>query len=342
MKLNIENLKKCKSVKDVESLVKENEENEILDYKEKFPKDKKEEFLKDVICLINSLEYGDRYLIYGVDDKGKFKGLDEVPKEEDINNYLSDKENKSKYLINRIINIEIKTLKISERYLLIIRIFDEPDQVPCYMKKNHSCQSKIDKKNKKIIPYAVYSRKGSSNIGEPVGEEMLVKIWKRRFGLDLTLHEMFLKSLDNLERWDLSYKNHPLDSIPEINRYYFFDGKNYFSIIKTNSTTSIGFEEIDYDYANKVWNLKNEIEEPDMVYPYISREEYILEVNNCMIEKMYFFRHKIKNEVIPDLMKNQIDDFENSLQKKIFYLILLKNGKDEKYINSHLSLIKNK
>lgn len=66
----------------IKSLLELGYEGGYWDFKSDYPdKNKKEDKLHDIICMANNLEDRDAYLIYGANDDGTIKGIQNTEKQ---------------------------------------------------------------------------------------------------------------------------------------------------------------------------------------------------------------------------------------------------------------------
>lgn len=149
--------------------------------------------IHDILCLSNADYYGDRFLLFGVNDNAEIIGLDEYPNRKN-NASLFDLLRKSNF--NRLPDIDIYTLQIDDTDIDVIQIGNNAHK-PYFL-----LQDKID--NGTIVRAGtVYSRNGSSNtpINSNASETEIEKMWRERFGLDRTPFERLKIYLLDFEGW---------------------------------------------------------------------------------------------------------------------------------------------
>jgi len=145
---------------------------------------------------------GDRYIIYGVTDKGEIVGVYNANRrtQADIIDFI-----KSKKFANGISpDLEIQTLNIEGKEIDVLTI-KESEDTPYYLSENYTSDGIVFANN-------IYSRKGDTNTPINKNSEFAVieKLWKKRLGLHLPPIEKLNRLLDIGGSWikDLGNKEY--------------------------------------------------------------------------------------------------------------------------------------
>lgn len=179
-------------------------EGEYWDYKEQY-NECKAELLHDIICFANSLARGDKYIILGVENSGEIVGIENDQnrkKQSDIIDFLRSKKFAGEYRPE----VELHTLYWQNHEIDVI-IIKNTSNTPYYLVEDYN-----DKKSsRQIIVHAnhIYSRICDTNtpINSSADLYVIEKLWRRRFGLDLTPLERVNILLENTDDWDIDIGN---------------------------------------------------------------------------------------------------------------------------------------
>lgn len=161
------------------------------------------DLVHDIICLANNPRYkGDRYLIFGVDNLGNIVGLERVKnrlKQADFVDLLS----KSNFANGSYPNISLETLKICDKEVDVLCIADKPNERPYYLDKTKFCDKE------RVYAGAIYSRVRDRNTPKDsvASTADIEKMWRQRFGLDLTPLERMTQYLLDFEGWVAPLEN---------------------------------------------------------------------------------------------------------------------------------------
>lgn len=122
--------------------IKQEKESDYLDFKAKdYPKEKKIDFLKDIISMANSNYEGDKYIIVGVKDKkGNNKeviGIDEVREQAEFEQLVHEN-------IEPAIKYEFKTIDYDDKMVEYYKISAENKDSPYMFRKRIGDGTKID------------------------------------------------------------------------------------------------------------------------------------------------------------------------------------------------------
>ncbi|MBP7359736.1 MAG: ATP-binding protein [Prevotella sp.] len=182
----------------IKSLIKTKKEDDYWDFK-RIPHDNKASLLHDIICLANSLHRGDRYLIIGVSDPNdgaKIVGLEQYEVNRMKQSHFIDFLRNKKFAGEVRPVIELHTLKIEAKEVDVLIISDRPNK-PYYLTEEFRDKGKVVKENH------IYTRVGDTNtpIDKSADIGFVEKMWKQRFGLDLSPLEKMKHLLFKPERW---------------------------------------------------------------------------------------------------------------------------------------------
>jgi hypothetical protein len=185
-------------------------EENFFDYKEQWH-DNKAKLLHDILCLSNAAYQGDRYLIFGVSDEGKKIGVKNTDSNrmKDHNFYDWFR----KLPLNKSLAIQFYVIKDKENNLEfdIIQISDS-NHKPFFLLKDPSdsdekkTDSKTPLKTTVRVGY-IYTRNGNTNTppNESAHESDIEKMWRNRFGIDLSVLERFKLLLQEKGGWGISW-----------------------------------------------------------------------------------------------------------------------------------------
>lgn len=185
-------------------------EEQFFDYKEKW-NENKAKLLHDILCLSNAAYQGDRYLIFGVSDEGKKIGVKNTDSNrmKDHNFYDWFR----RLPLNKSLAIQFYVIKDKENNLEfdIIQISDS-NHKPFFLLKDPSdsdekkTDSKTPLKTTVRVGY-IYTRNGNTNTppNESAHESDIEKMWRNRFGIDLSVLERFKLLLQEKGGWDISW-----------------------------------------------------------------------------------------------------------------------------------------
>jgi hypothetical protein len=253
-------------------LINSKREDNYWDFKE-CPHEDNASLLHDIICMSNSFYKGNRYIIIGVADPTKnceIVGL--LPEQENRKNqenlitFLRTK----KFAGNLRPEIELRTLNIEGYEIDVIIIFDRPNK-PYYLIENYKLN--IERGKDKIVrANHIYTRIGDTNtpINESTDLYFIEKMWRERFGLDITPLERVKILLKSPLEWfkdigNVNYSYHKqfpefriefseTDEIQEIYSFFYTNSKSYLgkASFKYHSTTLF---ELEYLYVDEMRHI---------------------------------------------------------------------------------------
>jgi len=224
----------------IQELIERKTEGEYWDYKQQWYS-KKADMLHDIICMANNLTNHDAYIIIGISDSGELIGVS------------SDNRKNQENIITFLRNVDfeggirptvyVHTFNFDDKEVDVLEI-KNTNHTPYYLNKEY--------KNDGIVhAYHIYTRIGDTNTPktESANIDKVEFLWKKRFGLTLSIKERFLQLLDNLDEWIFETEYEGYNNIlPEFQikisetlidetqqmpeRFFFTDKKYYFQRIE--------------------------------------------------------------------------------------------------------------
>jgi hypothetical protein len=174
-------------------------EEQFFDYKEEWHKNKAD-LSRDILCLSNAAYQGDRYLIFGVSDNGEKIGV----KNTDSNRRKDHNFYNWFHLLplNNPLTIQLYIIEDKENNLEfdIIQISDS-NHKPFFLLEDYQDSKTV------VRAGVVYTRNGNTNTPHngSAHESDIEKMWRNRFGIDLSVLERFKLLLQEKGGWDISW-----------------------------------------------------------------------------------------------------------------------------------------
>lgn len=220
------------------SLIMLGREGDYWDFKEKHHENKAE-LLHDILCLANSVNKHEKFLIYGVSDPRdgcEIKGIEEVNRgsQTDLIDFIRSK----KFAGDNRPEIAFRQVTFGDKCLDVIIITDAA-QKPYYLAEDYRDRGKIVRKG------FIYCRTLDANtpIDEISSYRKVEQMWRERFGLDLEPGERFVKLLRDTPNWekdlgsqDIAYhKKHPeyqiefepIEPYQDVYSYFYINEKSF-------------------------------------------------------------------------------------------------------------------
>ncbi len=170
------------------------------------------ELVKDIICLANSVYFGDKYLIFGVDEKQDYKVCDvRNNKNRKTLEKITDLLLGYNFVNGVIPKIDLDTISIENKSIDVITIKNISLEKPYYL---------IRKPNKSDLrEFNVYSRINTNNTptNKSIFSRDLEMIWKERFGFFNNPYDRFLEKLKE----PLNWSNNPISGEVFHNKYCY-------------------------------------------------------------------------------------------------------------------------
>lgn len=179
----------------VSDLINRKIEGTYWDFKREHHKSKSD-LIHDVLCLANAEHTGDRYLIFGVDDK-EFSLL---PINEDTGRRSQAdlaglfRDNAKKFFQSRFPEFYLKEIELDETLLDVLIIEDTPHK-PYYLVEIYE----------KIRAHHIYTRISDTNtpVNDAAQPHEIERMWRERFGLDMPPLKRAKQYLREPDAWTL-------------------------------------------------------------------------------------------------------------------------------------------
>ena len=195
--------------KKIGDLIKSGNEGKTWDFKARwYAKTEKSELVKDIICMANNPTPNDAYIIIGVDEKTK-KPLDDYCLENDSNRRSEESlidllsSDGVKFANNNIPEVRLETVHPEAcEFEVDVIIIESTSRVPYYLTKVYKTGQK---ETGKIESNTIYVRRGSRNSkagSEAADFPEIEALWKKRFGLTLSIRDRFEVLLSDTESWE--------------------------------------------------------------------------------------------------------------------------------------------
>jgi len=189
----------------IETLINTRKEGDYWDFKREKHKDKAE-FVHDIICLANSPYYiGDRFLVFGV--KNNYTPVGIPPKDKQTQIHIIDTLRNARFAGGVFPDIQLETIQLSNKNIEVLIIKDKPNERPYYLEKEYYDHKLKDSKGKptgcivRAGTTYIRTRDGNTPIDRVASTVAIEKIWRQRFGLDLTPLERMTQYLLDFKGW---------------------------------------------------------------------------------------------------------------------------------------------
>lgn len=186
-------------------------EDDWWDFKQKHQHDKAE-LVHDIICMANNRPRRDSYIIFGVEDKT----LQIIGVESDTNRRnqqgITDILRSVSFAGGIRPRIEVHTIVLENRKLDVLVIKDSAE-VPYYLENDYRDKCIKNQNGKlygKIVrAYHIYTRVVDNNtaIDKQADFNDIEFLWRKRFGIDLSIMERFNRLLDDTDKWVFDWGN---------------------------------------------------------------------------------------------------------------------------------------
>jgi hypothetical protein len=327
----------------IRRLIDSKREDDYWDFKEE-PHDNNAELLHDILCLANSLHKGDRFLIFGVTDPKegtKIKGLTPNQKNRKTQVQYIDFLRSKPFAGDCRPEIELQTLMIDNLEIDVLIIFDNPLK-PYYLTEYYKFKPQNNKETVVRANY-IYSRTNDTNtpIDKSADIGKIEKMWKQRFGLDLSPIERMKLLLLKPNDWFKDIGNKPCSyhlEFPEFRiefseviefwevfSFFFTNEKSFLgnATFKYHSTTLF---ELEYMYCDE---MRISLSLPNTEYLRLNDSEnwyYYFDLNELNGKFLYFMTNgfsylKSRSSGFPFII------FENKQQRKLFNNYVVENQK---------------
>ena len=161
----------------------------------------KADLLHDIICMANNIDHRDAFIIIGVDEADDFSICDvctDVSRKntQNIIDFLSH----ASFAGDIRPTVNVKTISINGSQIDII-IVRSDNNTPYYLSDSYSKGDGV------VYANNIYTRIQDTNTPKTKSADIrhVEKLWRKRFGLDLSVKEKYLLLLDQVEEWDLHF-----------------------------------------------------------------------------------------------------------------------------------------
>lgn len=199
----------------VKHLILQNKEGEYWDFKVEHHKSNAD-LLHDIICLANTIRHkGNRYLVYGVNNKHEIVGLSGACGSQNRKNQaqIIDLLKKSNFAGGEFPMISLEAASIDDKDIDVIIIQDLPRK-PYYLEKIY--EENTGNSTKRIYAGSIYTRVQDTNTAKDSTASIadVEAMWRQRWGLDLTPLERMRIYLSEHENWESIFQDNS-------NTYYY-------------------------------------------------------------------------------------------------------------------------
>ena len=186
----------------IKYLLTQHRETDFWDVKQEWH-EHVEDLIKDIICFANTVHNEDCYLIIGITDELKIRGIgaeDMRRKQSDILDTLSE----LPFAGDNIPKIEIKTISMLSDFeqdklvdIDVLIVFNSYS-TPYYLKRVKKDYERV------MLPGCIYSRVGDRNTPNKGNADIVLieMLWRKRFGLTKPSLEFIMDSLSRKLEWN--------------------------------------------------------------------------------------------------------------------------------------------
>lgn len=198
-------------IDEIQSLIGLKTEGDYWDFKEMWHNNKAS-LLHDIICMANNQVGRDAYIIIGVSDSKspdgvKVKGVTDVDRKDQ--QHLIDFLRNKKFSGGVRPSVYLQTLEIPDdtgtNQQVDVIIIRNSAKTPFFLIEN------FRDKDKEIRAGYIYTRNGDTNtaIDSIADLDKIENLWRKRFGIDLSVNDKLLRFLDKPNDWlgDLNYSD---------------------------------------------------------------------------------------------------------------------------------------
>lgn len=161
---------------------------------------KKADLLHDIICMANNIENQDAYIIIGVDEDDDFSTHDVSADTNRKNTQnLVDFLRYVKFAGGIRPSVSVKTLHFGSDEIDIIVVRSD-NNTPYYLSEQYNKRDGI------VYANNIYTRVQDSNTPKDKSADIqhIEKLWRKRFGIDLSIKERYLILLEQIDEWELN------------------------------------------------------------------------------------------------------------------------------------------
>ena len=194
---------------DVSKLIALKTEGDYWDFKE-YWHNNKASLLHDIICMANNLVNRDAYIIIGVSDSKspdgvKIKGVSEENRKDQqhLIDFLRNK--KFSGVVRPVVYLQTLMFENDEGEMkpVDVIIIKNTNNTPYYLTEN------FQDRGKELRAGYIYTRIGDTNtpVDSFADVDKIEYLWRKHFGLDLTVNEKLLLLLDDPKSWEGDFNN---------------------------------------------------------------------------------------------------------------------------------------
>ena len=174
-------------------------EDEYHDFKAQwYSKNDRAELIKDIFSFVNTSHHIDCYLIIGVNDNHEVVGV-----ENDSNRLNTQKITDFLHSLP-IANAHTPKIKVTpitvENHTVDVIVIKDTLDVPVYLDED----KRPKYANRPIHAGQIFARENDTNtpIDESASDYLVQRLWKKRFGLDLTIQQQYVSKLKDVNNWE--------------------------------------------------------------------------------------------------------------------------------------------
>lgn len=163
------------------------------------------DLVHDILCLANNETSEDSYLIFGVEDDGNICGTKTRKKLADLVDILR---NASDFYEGNIPNIDLQTYTYGDDTIDVLIVYSTK-QTPYFLNSDFSFQGK------RLKSGHIYSRTNDRNTpkDKQADPNIIEQLWRKRFGIDLTVQEKLKHLLLEINEWKSFHGNDPKNAL---------------------------------------------------------------------------------------------------------------------------------
>lgn len=186
---------------EIKNLISTRREDDWWDFKREHHHNKAD-LVHDIICMANNRPRRDSYIIFGVEnDTYNVIGVENNEKRRN-QQCITDLLKNIAFAGGVRPRIEIHTI-IIENHKIDVLIVKDSLNVPYYIEKEYT------DKNRKVRPYHIYTRVADTNT--PINMQADINdiefLWRKRFGIDLSIMERLNILLEEYDKWVFEWDN---------------------------------------------------------------------------------------------------------------------------------------
>lgn len=207
-------------------------EGDYWDFKQKWHENNAD-LLHDIICMANNLADRDAYIIIGVSDGQSTNGIqiigvpeDNRKSQQNLIDFLKDK----KFAGGLRPTVYVQTLSVGGKAIDVITV-KNTSNTPYFLVEQHNYGQEC------VRAGHIYVRIGDTNTPKVAFADVdkVEYLWRKRFGIDLSVNERLLRLLDNPNDWSGDFNN---------------DSHKYHSVYPEFQIHLIDYEEDEGDFKN--------------------------------------------------------------------------------------------